>query len=59
MDKNAFEVFIKHFGTVEKAANILRTTHQNVSSMRSGRTWVNHKFAKRISDYNPKGFLSS
>ena len=51
MVKNTLEVFIKHCGTVKKAGNILRTTHQNVSSMRNGRTWVSHKFARRISDY--------
>lgn len=32
MEKNAFEIFIQHCGTIEKAANILKTSHQNVSS---------------------------
>lgn len=51
MAKNAFERFIQRCGTVRKAANILRTSHQNVSSMRNGRTWVKHSYAKRVADY--------
>jgi hypothetical protein len=51
MEISAFEIFIQHCGTVEKAANILKTSHQNVSSMRNGRTWVHPKFARRIAKY--------
>ena len=51
MENNTFEIFIRHCGTVEKAAKILGTSHQNVSSMRNGRTWVNYKFARRIVKY--------
>jgi hypothetical protein len=51
MEINAFEIFIQCCGTVEKAASILKTSHQNVSSMRNGRTWINHKFARRVVKY--------
>ncbi|MFM2322172.1 MAG: hypothetical protein RLZZ225_325 [Pseudomonadota bacterium] len=51
MENSAFEIFIQHCGTVKKAANILKTSHQNVSSMRNGRTWVNPKFARRVVKY--------
>lgn len=37
MENSTFEIFIRHCGTVEKAAKILGTSHQNVSSMRNGR----------------------
>ena len=40
MENSTFEIFIRHCGTVEKAAKILGTSHQNVSSMRNGRTWI-------------------
>ncbi len=51
MEINAFEIFIQCCGTVEKAASILKTSHQNVSSMRNGRTWINPKFARRVVKY--------
>lgn len=51
MENSPFEIFIQHCGTVEKAANILKTSHQNVSSMRNGRTWVSPKFARRVARY--------
>lgn len=51
MENSTFEIFIRHCGTVEKAAKILGTSHQNVSSMRNGRTWVNPKFARRVAKY--------
>ena len=51
MEINAFEIFIRHCGTVEKAAKILGTSHQNVSSMRNGRTWIKSRFARKIAKY--------
>ncbi|TLY48711.1 MAG: hypothetical protein E6K54_01585 [Gammaproteobacteria bacterium] len=51
MENNFFEIFIRHCGTVEKAAKILGTSHQNVSSMRNGRTWVKSGFARKIARY--------
>lgn len=51
MGNNTFEVFIRYCGTVEKAAKILGTSHQNVSSMRNGRTWVKSHFARKIAKY--------
>jgi hypothetical protein len=51
MEKNAFEIFIQHCGTVTKAASILKTSHQNVSSMRNGRTWIKPSYAKRVASY--------
>jgi hypothetical protein len=51
MEINAFEIFIRHCGTVEKAARILNTSHQNVSSMRNGRTWMKPSFARKIAKY--------
>lgn len=49
--ENTFEIFIRHCGTVEKAAKILGTSHQNVSSMRNGRTWIKLGFARKIAKY--------
>lgn len=51
MEINPFDRFIKQCGTVEKAASILGTSHQNVSSMRNGRTWVKYTVAQKIAKY--------
>ena len=51
MENSTFEIFIRHCGTVEKAAKILGTSHQNVSSMRNGRTWIKPGFARKIAKY--------
>lgn len=51
MEINPFERFIRHCGTVEKAASVLGTSHQNVSSMRNGRTWVKYTVAQKIAKY--------
>ena len=51
MEINPFDRFIKHCGTVEKAASVLGTSHQNVSSMRNGRTWVKYTVAQKIAKY--------
>jgi len=51
MENGTFEIFIRHCGTVEKAAKILGTSHQNVSSMRNGRTWIKPGFARKIAKY--------
>lgn len=50
MEVNAFERFIKLCGTVEKAANQLGTSHQNVSLMRNGRN-IKYTFAQKIANY--------
>jgi hypothetical protein len=51
MENNIFEIFIRDCGTVEKAAEILGTSHQNLCSMRNGHTWAKFKFAKKIEKY--------
>ena len=51
MEDNIFEIFIRECGTVEKAAEILGTSHQNVCSMRNGHTWAKFRFAKKIEKY--------
>lgn len=51
MENSAFEMFIRHCGTVEKAAKILGTSHQNLCSMRNGHTWAKLRFAKKIEKY--------
>ena len=51
MEDNIFEIFIRDCGTVEKAAEILGTSHQNVCSMRNGHTWAKFRFAKKIEKY--------
>lgn len=51
MENSPFEIFIRHCGTVEKAAKILGTSHQNLCSMRNGHTWAKLKFAKKIEKY--------
>lgn len=51
MENSPFEIFIRHCGTVEKAAKILGTSHQNISSMRNGRTWIKPVFARKIAKY--------
>ena len=51
MENSPFEIFIRHCGTVEKAAKILGTSHQNISSMRNGRTWIKLGFAQKIAKY--------
>ncbi|EDP45903.1 hypothetical protein [Rickettsiella grylli] len=50
MEVNPFERFIKLCGTVEKAANQLGTSHQNVSLMRNGRN-IKYTFAQKIANY--------
>src|ERR1700685_4173622 len=51
MEISIFESFIKQCGTVEKAAQVLGTSHQNVSSMRNGHTWVKYVYAQKIAKY--------
>ncbi|MFZ2486192.1 MAG: hypothetical protein WAW84_06345 [Candidatus Rickettsiella isopodorum] len=51
MENSPFEIFIRECGTVEKAAKILGTSHQNLCSMRNGHTWAKFKFAKKIEKY--------
>lgn len=51
MENSPFEIFIRECGTVEKAAKILGTSHQNISSMRNGRIWIKLGFAQKIAKY--------
>lgn len=51
MEINPFERFIKLCRTVEKAAIVLGTSHQNVSLMRNGRTWIKYTVAQKITKY--------
>jgi hypothetical protein len=51
MEINALERLIQQCGTVKKAAHVLGTSHQNVSSMRNGRTWVKYTVARKIAKY--------